>query len=627
MIVRRAGTAAVLISCALALAVTVHLTYTPVIDWSLLLYLLALLIGWCGETWLRNATLRARLRCLAIAALGYKWELAGFALVTAGGLAIRVWMAMQYGLQHGTQNDELAVGALAWQLAHGTSPWPLYVVEHGAAALYQPIALAFLAFGASMESLRVAIAVENSLLVPAFYLLARQFGSAPIVLCVTALLAFAYWPATLGMMAFGMLLGGIFQSLGLALLLFGLRRQSFTAAASGGAVLAGCMYCYLGARVMPILALPVLVCFVVRGSGSIRTRLILVTTFCLGFIALVMPWLSTVWNERDLLQGDAPGLIYEVTKKFHQDAPGAVHEVWNQAMDLISTLFFVPAAPTYFPVQHGGLLDILTAAAGLLAVAYAISRCLKLDGMLIVLAIVPAVVAASIVDPDFLNVYRLGSAAPGLYLALVLLFSRCLQVLKALPGGVRIGLAGLTLIGSAGSLMNVRALAVHVGNSAYYCAHTDFFSNLRSDDIMVADTVNELGARHADFVVTHYRGFAEPVVLPWLYHQTPPLIYDARTGNANPATWQRMSQDSPLPVEPAPATFWPPRLGVGQIAISYIMFNDDKGVLLPLLLRDYPGGQPRTIGFDSCPTTYSLTVYTLSAGQLEPNSQGSRAPR
>jgi hypothetical protein len=621
------GIVAVIVALLVTLSVTVHLTFTPVIDWSLPLYLPALVSGWCGEIWLRNGTLRARLRGLAAAALGYKWELAALSLITAGGLAIRLWMAAQYGLQHGTQNDELTVAAFAWQLAHSTSPWPLYVVEHGAAALYQPIALAFLVFGASMESLRISIAVENSLLVPAFYLLARQFSSAPIALCVTALLAFAYWPATLGMMAFGMMLGAIFQSLGLALLLFGYRRRSFTAGAGAGAVLAGCMYCYLGARIMPVAALPVLIHCMIRGSGSVRSRLFFVIIFCFSFSALAMPWLSTVWNERDLIQGDSPGLVYEFSTKFHHDAMSAVHGVWNQAVQLITTIFSAPTAFTYFPVQSGGLLDILTATIGLPAVAYVVLRCGKLDGALIVFAIVPPVIAASIVDPDFLNVYRLGSAVPGFYLALVVLFSRCLQVLKILPGGVRIALSSLILVGCASSIMNVRAIAAHVGNNSYYCGHTDFFSNIRSDDVTVADAVNALGPKHADFVVTHYRGFDEPVAAPWLYHQAPPLMYNARTGSADPVTWQRMAHSPPLPVGPEHAVFWPPRLGTGQIAISYIMFNDDKDVLLPLLFRDYPGGQSRTIGLDSCPTTYSLTVYTLSAGQIDPNFKGSLQSR
>jgi hypothetical protein len=261
-----------------------------------------------------------------------------------------------------------------------------------------------------------------------------------------------------------------------------------------------------------------------------------------------------------------------------------------------------------------------------LAVVYALLRCGRLDGMLIVFSIVPPVIAASIVDPDFLNLYRLGSAVPGLYLALVLFFCWCRQVTNALPGGTQIGLLVLVLVGCASSVMNVRAIAGHVGNNSYYCEHTDFFTNIRSDDVLIADTVNSLGSKHADFLVTHYRGFDEPVALPWLYQQTPPLMYNARTGNMDPATWQLMPYSPPVQVGPKYATFWPPHLGVGQTGMSYIMFNDDKDALLPRLLRDYPGGRLRTIGFDSCATTYSLTVYTLSVKQLEPNPMDSQHP-
>ncbi len=202
------GQAAVAIAILLTVAITIHLSLTPVIDWSLPLYLGALLIGWSGEVWLCGGAIGRRLHGIMTAVYRRRWELTALAVLSMGGLALRLWMATRYGLLHGTDNDELAVAYQAWQLAHGTSPWPLYVVENGGAALYQPYSLAFLLFGAGMHTLRVTIAVENALLVPAFYFLARSNGhlGADCHERLQPLLAWACWPATLGMMAFGMVL-------------------------------------------------------------------------------------------------------------------------------------------------------------------------------------------------------------------------------------------------------------------------------------------------------------------------------------------------------------------------------------------------------------------------------------
>ncbi len=178
------------------------------------------------------------------------------------------------------------------------------------------------------------------------------------------------------------------------------------------------------------------------------------------------------------------------------------------------------------------------------------------------------------------------------------------------------GSAALMVFTGMSGVMNIRALVAHVGNNSYICRDTAFFSNVRSQDITVADTVNALGPGHAVFLVTHDRGFDQPVQPPWLYQQPPPVLYNARSGSSDPATWTLLDPDQQSAVGPTYAGFWPPHLGIDQTAITYLMFNDDESVLLPRLLADYPGGVRQGIGLDSCPTTYSLTSYTLSARQL-----------
>ncbi len=77
---------------------------------------------------------------------------------------------------------------------------------------------------------------------------------------------------------------------------------------------------------------------------------------------------------------------------------------------LLPPLSRPPTIPTYFQVHQGGLLDVLTATVAVPAVGYALCRCWTLDGALIVCTLAPPLLAASIVDGDSLNVYRLGSA-------------------------------------------------------------------------------------------------------------------------------------------------------------------------------------------------------------------------
>ncbi|MGH2411492.1 MAG: hypothetical protein ACRDGS_14170, partial [Chloroflexota bacterium] len=314
-----------------------HLYASPYVDPSLLLYPIALALAWCGEGWLHERLVPAQARAAVASLVAHRAELLLLLAITLAGGTLRFWMAHQYILLHGTVSDEVVVGQQAWDLARGSAPWPLYALSGGAVGFYQPIAAAFLLFGDTMEHLRDVLVLESIFLIPSFYLLARQFVSAPPALCATALLALAYWPAIMGVLAFGWLLGATFQCLGLALLTYGTRRFSLTACIGGGMVLALCLYGYIGHRVMPVPAVPFMLLFVWRGAGALRQRLVLAAGSAIGFGLVAMPWIGIVLNNSDLLYGDTRFVTNSFQTEFGMHPLSALHDAGDVAGRLAMT--------------------------------------------------------------------------------------------------------------------------------------------------------------------------------------------------------------------------------------------------------------------------------------------------
>src|SRR5437899_2924616 len=69
-----------------------YLLVQPYVDWVLLAYPLAAVLGWAGEVRLRGEALRGRLVKLRCAAVTRSGELIALAIVVLAGLAMRIWM-------------------------------------------------------------------------------------------------------------------------------------------------------------------------------------------------------------------------------------------------------------------------------------------------------------------------------------------------------------------------------------------------------------------------------------------------------------------------------------------------------------------------------------------------------
>ncbi len=279
----RPGLAACTIALFLVTWTGWYLYGSPFIDWILLAYPAASIVGWCGEGWLRGETVRARFARVGRGVVAYRREVALLILITAADLALHLWLAYQNAFLHGTVHDEASVGLVAWRLTHRSGLWPLYETMGGAVSMYQPLGWLFLHFTPSMLMFRLYAVPMAVATAPTFYLLARQVTAAPAALCATALLALAYWPTMMGSLDFGWMNGSVFQSLGLALLIYGMRRWSLSATAATGMTLALCLYSYSSDRLMPIPAMFLVLIFMIRGPGPTRRRWLLSGGFALGF--------------------------------------------------------------------------------------------------------------------------------------------------------------------------------------------------------------------------------------------------------------------------------------------------------------------------------------------------------
>lgn len=609
---------------ALGLAVwaSVLLYQDPVVSWSLVLYPLALGLCWCGEGWLRGQTIAARLQVGVAAIVARGGELALVAALLAGAALLRVWMIGHYPFTHGSISDEPLVGGLAYGLAHGTQPWPLYQTMGGAVSLFQPIAAAFVLFGSSMVTFRGPLVVTSVLLIPAFYVCARQFVTVPAAACGTALLGLAYWPAMLGLLAFGWLYGPTFQLISAALLVYGARRGSATAYAASGTVLALCLYSYIGHRTLVLPVLLVAVVSLVRGTGPFRRRASLLLVFLFGFVAAALPWVGAVSRDHDLLYGDS----LDLTRQFHQELTRnvltALSGAAQEAGQLISTVFAYPRADDFVSIglPDQGLLDTVTAVLVLLGVGYGLVRCLRAQHLFVLSTLAVSLAAGSIAQPYFVNTYRLNSGVAALFLAATLFLDRCLVLAGGWRHGARWAAAVLVVIAGDVGVGTVRTVASHLADCQAMTGISGFLSSDGAENILVANQVNALGPRQAAFIVSHN---LQIWIWNWLYRRPMPVEYSPVPGEADPARWPVLN-GSPPAIGPQEARFWPPRLASGQTGITYLLIDTDAAAFLPTVQHRYPGGREQSIQTAQCPT-FTVTSYSLTRAQLSADGAGSAA--
>ncbi len=113
-----------------------YLYRSPFIDWILLTYPAALIVGWCGEGWLGGATIRARLAILGRGIVAHRREIGLLILIVGADLALPpVAGPIKNAFLHGTVHDESAVGLNAWRLTRRSTLSPQYDTIGGAESM------------------------------------------------------------------------------------------------------------------------------------------------------------------------------------------------------------------------------------------------------------------------------------------------------------------------------------------------------------------------------------------------------------------------------------------------------------------------------------------------------------
>ena len=108
----------------------------------------------------------------------------------------------------------------------------------------------------------------------------------------------------------------------------------------------------------------------------------------------------------------------------------------------------------------------------------------------------------------------------------------------------------------------------------------------------------------------------------WIFHQPLPVQAFAVKGQG-PKSWRTQGNPETPSAQPDGARFWPPRLGVGEVGITYFMVDDARDIFLPTLRAAYPGGRLLTIHPPQCAATgFVITSYSLTAAQLHRAAMG-----
>lgn len=609
---RNLGLFGVLWAAALAVGTAIHLWTAPFIDWSLLLYPVAGILAWCSECYLREQRLRSHVRTVFLALAESKIELLLLAAITCAGVSLRLWVIHQEPMAHGTTADEVQMIQHAWNLAHRSEPWPLYETQGGSISLIQPAGAAVAFFGSSLLAVRSVYMLAGVALTPTFYLLARQFVNAPAALFTTSLLTLGFWPTMISVLGFSWLYGSVFQCLGLALLLYGTRRNSYSACAVGGAVLALCLYSYLGNRVMLLAAAPVLMVGLIGGAGTVRHRVGLLLAFITGSMALAIPWVGIVLGNRDLLFGDTRSISLQTQYELQHNTWSAVQLILDNVRVLLLDFFVQPGEnwPGLMP-PNAGVVDAVTATLIVLGLLYALVRFWCIQNLIVLSALFLGLLEASLVSRDALSEYRMTSIVPALFLAVALLVDRAVPILQSVRVGAPSIMALLPIIAIWNGVTNIHMVAAQLADCMAMSA--DALSRANAEPVLEAEAANAQNPGQATFVVAA-KNFWPLDFWRWAY-RVQPSIYFPVPGQ-DPAHWP--VQFGAWGYGPQPntsarqATFWPLRLAIGQTGATYIVDAEAAPSFLPIVQRAYPNGRTRTLYTGNC-RSFSVITYTLTA--------------
>ncbi len=526
------------------------------------------------------------------------------------GLGYRIWLLSFYPVTHGLLTDESRVAESASSLVLHRGDWPLYVQVTGAVALYQPLAAAFAAFGASILTLRIESMAVGLLLVPAAYLLMRQFAGAPSSLVASALLSLAYWPAMMSLLDFGWIDGLVFQSLALTLLLFALRRQHAAAAALSGGLAALCFYAYLGHRllVVPVICLATWHFLFGAEQRALRWRVFL--AFALGFATVLAPWLATIGGQPSLMYGDSTGLTADFTTQLHHDPAGALSGLLKSAALLARSLLVSPQSHEWpmFAPPFGGVLDPVLAVLAIISIAGLLTLRPRLHAGVLALCILIPFAAASTVVPVFLNSYRLSGVIPAAFVLIAVTVERMWRLGSArCPSGVTAALLAAMLVTSG--LLNVHTAADRLSSCSSVAGTPGFLRNEGIQGALLATWVNRMGPGETVYVVqAAVSTFIDPVAdWQWLYRMPLPVSFVAGPPGSSPASWEpAVSWLLPRKGQ----RFWPPRAAGSGPYVTYIAIDPGTQWFIPWLRQRYPGGRASTMQTAVCPTI-TMTAYTL----------------
>ncbi len=176
--------------------------------------------------------------------------------------------------------------------------------------------------------------------------------------------------------------------------------------------------------------------------------------------------------------------------------------------------------------------------------------------------------------------------------------------------------AGLLVLAVWGGIVNTRQATSFVTEDRTMCPLTDVYSSVRAAYIVLADQTDALEPTHAVFVVVN-DAHAQPWALyipdwTWLFQQLLPVQAFAVKGQ-DPTLWRTQGNPETPWLHGDGARFWPPRLGAGEVGITYFMIDDARDIFLPTLRADYPGGRVRTTHPPQCASTgFVLTSYSLT---------------
>ncbi|MGE3911460.1 MAG: PA14 domain-containing protein [Chloroflexota bacterium] len=386
------------------------------------------------------------------------------AILTLAGLALRVWNIDSVPL--GLWFDESQRGLEVLRMLAEPTYRPIFA----AGILQEPTGLWYLmmplisSLGRSPVALRLPVAIGGALGVAAVYVLARVMYGRRVAVAAAGLTVALAWHLNFSRIALPAILSLTCDTFAAAMFVGGLRRNSRFLLGTAGVVGGAGLYFYYTSQLMPfVLVLGAAQQVVANRLRSIRTLLIGLVVFGLGFLLAAGPFVfyaATNW-ERFSARAGTVSVFREV------ESAGSYDPLINNVRAHL-LMFHVRGDPNGRHNWSGHpMLDAVTGGLAVLGLALAISRFWRLE-QLVLLAWIPAALAGGIfsITWEAPQSHRaIGAIVPALMLAglpLGLLWQRADQLLARVNVSARPALRqrGLQLGATAAVILVVCAADV-----------------------------------------------------------------------------------------------------------------------------------------------------------------------